>query len=191
MTYANHIKHRAEGGYILIASLLMLLVLTFLAIGMYHSFTEQELMAANTKEKSRAFQMAQSTLEYGEYLLQNDTNGNSIPQSSSCTAVITTPTICTNAVSIASPTATKPMTLTNGMVYSTMTNSPTISTTGGSSSSYYAYPQVYLRYLGLSTDGLGQVYQVTALGYGGNSNAVAVVQSTYELTTNTKNLGGL
>jgi type IV pilus assembly protein PilX len=191
MTYTNHGKHRVQGGYVLIASLLMLLVLTFLAVGMYHSFAVQEAMASNTKEKSRAFQMAQSTLAYGEYLLQTDTNGTSIQQSASCETALTAVTICDSPVIIAAPTATAPMQLTNGLVYSTMTNDPTISTTGGSSSDYYAYPQVYLRYLGLSSDGLGQVYQVTALAYGGNSNAVAVVQSTYELTTNTKNLGGL
>jgi len=191
MTYINHAKHRAEGGYILIASLLMLLVLTLLAVGMYHSFTEQEFMASNTKEKARAFQMAQSTLTYGEYLLETDTNGSEIQQSSSCTQTLTVVTICNNPVDIVAPTATAAMKIVNGMTYTTMTDDPTISATGGSSSSYYNYPQVYLRYLGVSSDGLGQVYQVTALAYGGNSNAVAVVQSTYELSTNTKNLGGL
>lgn len=183
-------RNRHERGYILIAALIMLVVLTLLGVGMYHSFTEQENMAANSKEKARAFQMAQSTLQYGEYLLQQNVQG--LAQGNSCTAVLTTPTVCTNAVAIASPTGSAAMTLTNGMVYNTIggTNAPSLSKTGGAGT-YYADPQVYIQYLGMSPNGQGQIYEVTALGYGGTSNAVAVVQSTYQITTGVKNLGGL
>lgn len=190
-------RPRPEAGFVLVVSLLMLVVLTFLAIGMYHSFRAQETMAANSKEKARAFQMAQSTELYAEYLLSTDLS--LLAQNSSCSKTApptaTLGTICSGvAVVIQPPSSTGPMTLLNGQVYSTMTPALTISKTGGSSASggtYYANPQFYIQYLGLSADGSGQVYQITALGYGGNANAVAVVQSTFQLTSGVKNLGGL
>lgn len=174
----------------LIASLVMLLVLTFLAVSMYHSFNAQENMAANSKEKSRAFQIAQSTLQYGEYLLAGNA---SFVQGNSCatTTPLTTPTICTNAVNILPATASTPMTLSNGLPYTTMSPALTISTSGGAPNTYYAYPQLYIQFLGVAPDATGQLYQITALAYGGNQNAVAVVQSTFETSTGVHNLGGL
>lgn len=197
MNSAKTSRLRVQRGFVLIASLLLLIVLTFLAIGMYHSFRAQETMAANTKEKTRAFQVAQSTELYAEYLLSTDLS--QLTQSSSCSSKTppTAPlaTICSGvAVVIQPPSSTGPMTLLNGQVYKTMTPALTISTKGGSSTgggTYYANPQFYIQYLGLSADGTGQVYHITALGYGGNANAVAVVQSIFELTTGVKNLGGL
>jgi Tfp pilus assembly protein PilX len=45
----------------------------------------------------------------------------------------------------------------------------------------YAAPIFTVAYLGPAPSGLGQgvLYQVTALGYGANPNATAVVQSVY------------
>lgn len=203
MKYAKTYGTRAEGGFILIASLLLLLVLTVLAIGMYHSFRVQETMAANTKEKARAYQMAESTELYAEYLLTTDLS--LLQQNPSCSS--TKPltylpgTVCQGnfPVNILTPSSTGPMTLANGQVYKTMTPPLNIQTNGGSSAvsgtylggTYFAYPQFYIQYLGLSANGQGQVYQITALGYGGNANAIAVVQSIFQLTSGIKNLGGL
>lgn len=178
-------------------SMLLLIVLTFLAIGMYHSFRAQETMAANTKEKARAFQVAQSTELYAEYLLVNDLSQLTTSPSCSSTTPPTAPlaTICSGVtVNIQPPSSSTPMKLLNGQVYSTMSPALTIATQGGSSANggtYYANPQFYIQYLGLSADGTGQIYQISALGYGGNANAVAVVQSTFQITTGVKNLGGL
>jgi type IV pilus assembly protein PilX len=186
MSSAPQTRIRKQGGFVLIASLLMLLIMTVLAVSMYHSFTEQENIASNTKEKGRSFQLAQSTLQYAEYALVHDSAG--LPAAANCpgTTAITTLTICSNSVNIVAPTsATSSMTLGNGMQYKSMVPSITVSTAGGNST-YYNYPQFYLQYLGAAPGGLGQVYQVTALGYGSTPNAVAVVQSTYELTTGTK-----
>jgi type IV pilus assembly protein PilX len=177
---------------VLITSLLILIILTVLAVGMYHSFSVQENMAANTKEKGRAFQIAQSTLGYAEWQLTN--NLSVLAQSGSCNGTLTTLTaitVCTNNVSVVqSPSSSAVMIIGNGMKYTTMVPALPISSTGGSGT-YYDYPQFYIRYLGLSPSGLDQIYQITALGYGGNANATAVVQSVYQLTTNVKNLGGL
>lgn len=190
MTSPKIASSRGQRAYVLISALVMLLVLTFLAISMYHSFNAQENMAANSKEKTRAFQMAQSTLQYGENLLT--INALALAQGGNCstTTPLAAPTICATAVNILPATSSNPMSLANGMPYTTMEIAPTLSTTGGQGT-YYANPQIYIQYLGISPDGLGQLYQLTSLGYGGNANAVAVVQSTFETSSGVKNLGGL
>lgn len=182
------LKTRAqkEGGFVLIASLLMLIVMTLLAVSMYHNFTVQENVASNTKEKGRSFQLAQSTLQYAEYVLVH--NAASLPTSVSCASgtVFTTLTICSNSYSITDPTsATGVTSLGAYQAYTSMQPNITVSTTS-SNNSYYANPQYYFQYLGAAPGGGGQIYQVTALSYGSTPNAVAVVQSTYELSTNTK-----
>jgi type IV pilus assembly protein PilX len=179
-------RTRKEGGFVLIASLLMLVVMTLLAVSMYHNFTIQENVASNTKEKGRSFQLAQSTLEYAEYVLVH--NAASLPSAINCASgtVFTTLTICSNSYSITNPTsATGVTSLGAYQAYNSMQPAITVSTTV-SGNSYYANPQYYFQYLGAAPGGTGQIYQVTALSYGSTPNAVAVVQSTYELSTNTK-----
>lgn len=179
-------RARKESGFVLIASLLMLVVMTLLAVSMYHNFTIQENIASNTKEKGRSFQLAQSTLQYAEYVLVH--NAASLPSSVNCASgtVFTTLTICSNAYSITNPTSSTGVTsLAAYQAYTGMQPAITISTTS-SADSYYANPQYHFQYLGAAPGGGGQIYQVTALSYGSTPNAVAVVQSTYQLSTNTK-----
>lgn len=170
----------------LIASLLMLVVMTLLAVSMYHNFTVQENVASNTKEKGRSFQLAQSTLQYAEYVLVH--NAASLPSTVSCASgtVFTTLTICSNSYSITNPTsATGVTSLASYQAYTSMQPGITVSTTAGNNT-YYASPQYYYQYLGVAPGGGGQIYQVTALSYGSTPNAVAAVQSTYMLSTNTR-----
>lgn len=198
MNTAMTSRARAQGGFVLIVSLLLLIVMTFLAVSMYHSFRAQENMASNTKEKARAYQIAESTELYAEYLLKNDLallaqNAN-CPTTTLIVNPATTPaTVCSGVgVNILPPSSTSPMTLANGQVYTGIQPTQVISQNGGSTANggtYYASPQFYIQYLGLSANGSGQIYQITAVGYGGNVNAVAVVQSIYQLTTAIKNLG--
>jgi len=58
--------------------------------------------------------------------------------------------------------------------------------------SYASAPTFYISDLGASDDGStpGEVYQIDAAGYGGNSNTVAVVESTYVVSTSSVNHGG-
>ncbi|WP_157971351.1 PilX N-terminal domain-containing pilus assembly protein [Dyella sp. C9] len=183
-------RSRTTRGYVLIAAIVFLLVLTFLGVTMYHSFNAQENMAANSKEKSRAFQVAQSSLQYAEYLLAQNTT---FVQGGTCatTTPLTTPTICSDAVNVIPATFTSPMTLGNGMPYTTMEPALNVVPGAGQANTYYANPQIYIQYLGISPDNQGQLYQITALGYGATGNAVAVVQSTFETSSGVKNLGGL
>ena len=64
---------------------------------------------------------------------------------------------------------------------------------GGTSNNplYFATPVFYIADVGVAADGQGEAYQVDAVGYGGSANAVAVVESTYEVAKGLSNLGGL
>jgi type IV pilus assembly protein PilX len=62
---------------------------------------------------------------------------------------------------------------------------------GQSAANYYAYsPGFYISFLGASADGSGTVFQVDSYGYGGTADSVAVIESTYEVQSGVRNLGG-
>ncbi len=166
------IRRRSEQGFILVASLVILLVLTMLGVTMFRGSGLNEKIANNMKEKGRALQMAQSALHHAEYLLL--TNGAQMVTSVNCSGVMTAPTICQAPAVTIQDSATGPS-LSNGYAD---TNAP-----GYSSSTYYAAPQFYIRFLGPTATGNGMIYDITALGYGGNPSAVAVVENTYQITS--------
>jgi type IV pilus assembly protein PilX len=192
-------RHK-QRGFVLIASMLMLVVLTFMAVAMYHNVTTQQSMTANTKEKGRAFQMAQSTLQYGEYELL--TRGLDI-YPTNCTAPpspSSTFTVCgsspTEAASVFNPSSSNPQwSIKNAMTYDpdNQDSNVDISTTPGQNT-YYKEPQYYVQYLGTTTattcpTSKPALYQVTALAFGASPNTVAVVQSTYQLVPTVCNIG--
>jgi type IV pilus assembly protein PilX len=170
----NRPRRGRDAGFVLIASLLILVVLTIIAVAMFRSFGLQELMAGNLREKTRAIEAANSALSYAEWWLNQNNTGTGI----SCAAAPSpagTARVCSNQLS-------NPTTLSNWTPASTYTlPSSTISTSGGQGT-YYASPKFYIQYLGLDATKNATVYLVTALGYGGNANALAVVQSTYAFT---------
>jgi type IV pilus assembly protein PilX len=176
-------------GFVLVGGLLFLIITTLLALSMFRSLGLQERIAGNTRDKQRAFEAAQSALQYGEWWLSQGTggtgiacsgynNGNDISQMRVCSATLSDPTTL--------PWSTRS---------DYMPPSMTVSAGGGLASSgdinYQAKPALYISYLGLSPDGLAQLYQVTSYGYGGNAETAAVVQSTYQMTTGVKPLDGL
>lgn len=176
-------------GFIMVVSLLILVVLTLLALAMFRSFGLLERIAGNTRDKQRAFEAAESALQYGEWWLGQGHGG----MGANCAGVVDGNTlgdmrVCANA--LANPTnlpwPSRTEYLPPGM---------TVSAGGGVTSegdiNYQAKPGLYIHYLGLSPDGLAQLYQVTGYGYGGNADTAAVVQSTYQMKTGVKDLGGL
>jgi type IV pilus assembly protein PilX len=191
MRIATNKRAGKEHGFVLIAALFMLIILTFMAVGLYHNFTMQQSMAGNSKEKGRAFQLAQSTLQYGEYELASNLSNLGVSQACTTTAPPSQSilTICQGSTgpNIVNPTASGGyIQMLNGWTY-TPTTVADVSTTALGSNSYFNDPQLFIRYLGSS--GNGQIYQVTALAYGATNGAVAAVQSTYQLTSTTVNLG--
>ena len=185
---------RAERGMALISALLLLLVVTLMAISMFRSYGMQEKIAGNTREKQRALTAAISAQQYAETLLASGT----APPTAACNALVpaTAPQVCNNLINaqgdftllpwnigvIFTPFATN----SGNGVMNTVSQSPTTSGTGmNRQESYYQTPNFYITDLGAQAGGKGEVYQIDAVGYGGSPSSVAVVESTYLISTNT------
>lgn len=168
-------------GFVLVASLLILVVLTVIAVAMFRSFGMQERMAGNLREKTRALEAANSALSYAEWWL-SQSNANTGVACTGAPSPADSARVCTNPI-------TSPANLSNWTVATSYAlPSATVSTSGGAGT-YYAGPQFHIQYLGPDATKNATVYLITALGYGGNASAVAVVQSTYAFTA-TKDLTG-
>ena len=193
-------RQRSQRGMALISSLLLLLVVTIMAVSMFRSYGMQEKIAGNTREKQRALNAAVSAQQYAEWLLQSGT----APPTAACNALVpaTTPQVCNNPVNtlglggIGDYTVlpwgvgnifTPFTTAAGGNVANNIVSSTSIGTTGTGmqmQESYYQTPNFYIQDLGPPAGGNGEIYQIDAVGYGGTSNAIAVVESTYLITNN-------
>jgi len=183
----THSPMRTQRGVALVIALLVLMLLTSLGVAMFRSFGLQERIAGNTREKQHAFQAAESALQFGEWWL---TQNNAVT-GTACSGNLTATTVCSNAQTLSTLTG-GPWTF--GSTYTPINvngSAPmTISTSGGLGT-YYASPRLYINYMGLDSTGQARVYQVSAIGNGGDANSIAVVQSTYSVSTGVKDLGGL
>ena len=186
-------RRHAERGFIMIASLLLLVVVTILALGMFRSFGVQEKISGNLREKNRARLAADSALQYAEWWLSSGSNSAT---ATTCTTQLNANTnqgqVCTNALSaVVANVAMVPWAANGAPVGVTYTPpSMTINTSPGVNT-YYAAPAFYISLVGGSADGQGTIYRITSMGYGGTSDSVAVIESTYEVGTGTKDLGAL
>jgi type IV pilus assembly protein PilX len=176
---------RKETGYVLIVSMILLVVLTILAVSMFRSFGLQEIMAGNLREKTRAVDAAQSAINYAEWWLAQGTNATT---GVACAALTTAPvvSVCNTPVPANATTAT-PWAV--GVNYNPNPAYMAVAA-GGGVGTYFRAPQFYIQYVGLAAGGTGALYRITAIGWGGNSAAVAVLQSTYIISTGVKPLTG-
>ncbi|POZ60498.1 pilus assembly PilX family protein [Chromobacterium alticapitis] len=165
-----------QSGFTLIAALMILIVITIIGLALMRGVGLQGRMAGNIREKGRAFEAAQAAVDYAEWWLIQP--GNASSATASCSAAQTSLTLCSGALT--SPT--DPSTW-NGYTYA-LPNAGL-----ASNAAFYQSPQLYIQYLGLNNAGNGALYQITALGYGGNSSSIVVLQSTYTLYSGVKNLG--
>ncbi len=181
----SHRKAR-QGGMVLITALLLLIVVTILAVGMFRSFGLDEKIAGNMREKHRALNAAETAEQYAEWWLSSGNGSNGI----NCTTMLAANIgqVCSNVMTNA---ATLPLPWTVGVSYAPGAPTAMNVTTAGGSDSYYFTPTFYISYLGLSPSGLGAVYQIDAAGYGGSPDTAAVIESTYLVQTSVKDLGGL
>jgi len=209
--YPMHRSPRtSQHGVVLISSLLLLLVVTIMALSMFRSFGLQERIAGNVREKQRALQAANTTQQYAEWWLANQSgaiyavaSGGAATADTVCTATTIdantgTPRICTLATSLAVISGTTPaMWPINasgvGMAYTppnmNVTNTSGTETSGGA---YYANrPHFYITDLGALATGRGEAYQVDAYAFGLSSTAISVVESTVAIICVVCNIGGL
>ena len=200
MTKLHRETRRAQRGMVLISSLLLLLVVTILALAIFRNYGMEERIAGNQREKERALHAAESAQQYADWWLSSGLGA-------------TTPIICDSMVAVTTPASgqvcanTLPTIVTNGNVANlpwqvgganvgVSYNPPNmIMNTAGGVNTYYQTPVFYVSYLGLTasstTSNYQLLYQVDAVGYGGSANAVAVVESTYYVTSGVCNLGAI
>jgi type IV pilus assembly protein PilX len=177
-----------QRGIALIAALLIMLVITILGIAMFRSYGMQQLIAGNSRDKSRAFHAAISGQDYAEWFLTGNNGANSVSMTS-CSgtnpASSTTAMVCTNVIPT---TVTQPDTWGAAFTYTP----PGMSTTSGAQGSFAQVPQFYISNLGSPTgtpaykSPLGQnqaLFQIDAAGWGSTPQSVAVVESTYVVST--------
>jgi type IV pilus assembly protein PilX len=194
-------KH--ERGMALVSSLLLLMILTIIAMSMFRSFSTQEHIAGNLREKERALHAATSAQQYAEWWLNQGTNaatgaiacaGGTLSananQGQICNQTPQQVGIITPNVSISVPWVTQIQYLPPGMSVTTGVN-------GANGDPPYALtPSFYISDLGPAGDGQGEAYQIDAYGTGSTainaaSTTVAVVESTYEIQQGVVNRGGL
>ncbi len=208
MTTATHAKAQSptashvQRGMALITAMLLLVVVTIMALSMFRSYGVEERLAGNTRDKQRAINAAVSAQQYAESWLAS----GAAPASGVCPVGLvpssTSGEVCTPPPA---PIDFTVLPWTTGVTYTQFTSnaingvSNVISATGTKdtlsalgvltgSASYVQAPVFYITDLGPNAGSpAGEVYQVDALGFGGQSNTVAVVESTFVIGTNTPN----
>ena len=171
-------------GFVMIVGMIFLTVVLMLGIALFRSSGLQERIAGNTREKARALEAAQSALQYGEWWLQQSDRGTG----AACNSVKTAAQLeaCSNA--LAAP-ATLPWSARFDYRPPAMTVAAGGGLAGNGDINYQAQPGLYVQYLGLTLDAQSLLYQVTAFGYGGSASTAAVVQSTFQVGSQIKDLG--
>lgn len=169
----------AQRGMALITSLLLLLVMTILAVSMFRGYGMQEKIAGNVREKQRAINAAVSAQQFAEFTLTSTTP----PATTACAGGIVPATslqICNNP-----PGDFSTVPWGTGMTFTQFTTNSgngvqNVVNSTAAHDTYVRAPLFYITDLGSAAGGgKGTVYQIDAVGYGGTDNAVAVVESTF------------
>ncbi len=187
-------RARRQRGFILVTGLLFLVVMTLLGLALFRSTGLMDRITANTRDKQRSFEAAQTALEYGSWWLSQSSGGgngttcatNSMPDSS-------TLHVCSEALP-ASLSTLQDYTTWYQQAYVYKTPGMTVAAGGGMASTtdinYQGYPGLYIEKLGLSTDGKSTFYQITSYGFAGDANTVSVVRGTFKQTASSNPLTG-
>jgi type IV pilus assembly protein PilX len=168
-----------QEGMALVASLLLLVVMTILGVAMFRSYGFQQHIAGNTREKTLAFQNAMDAQRYAESWLTSN-NGVHATNGSACTTMMSVSAGSTQVCS--------------NLIQSDVQDVPWpsyVSYSPPNSSGLFQVPMFYISYLGSGpangyqmTSGITyNLYQIDAAGYGQSSASVAVVESTYTVQT--------
>ena len=180
-------------GMVLITSLLLLVVVTLLALAMFHGVGLEYRIAGNNMDKQRALQAAESAQEYGEQWLMANAPQDygaaevwGIPCAAANFTSATTPVMCSNTLE---------STLSGGNVGSVPwggsganlgvsydPGSLSASSSGGQNT-VAQLPVVYVSRLGYDLGTPNSLdFTVDAWSYGGSSSTVSVVESVYRIT---------
>jgi type IV pilus assembly protein PilX len=187
---------KPQRGMVLVTSLLLLLVVTMLAVGMFRSMGLDEKIAGNMRDKQRALNAAETAEQFAENWLSLGNGNNGIACTGVVNANVGQSRVCSNTLQSSVPN--NDVTVLPWAIASTPVGvqylpavTANMNTTPGTPDSYSSAPIFYIAYLGISPGGLGSVYQIDAAGFGGTANTAAVVESTFLVQSSVKDLGGL
>jgi type IV pilus assembly protein PilX len=196
MQHTPTLTRSRQHGIVLIASLLMLVIVTIMALSIFRSFGIQEKIAGNMREKQRSMQAAVSTEQYAEWWLANKSNAPVAVSAYAASSVDVTcnilmdanvgnTQICVNSLASVGviPTAV-PWTTTGGAVVGVAYTPPNMNINGTACSTncsavdfYFARPAFYVADMG-QFGRMGELYQVDAYSYGVSPSTLTVVEST-------------
>jgi type IV pilus assembly protein PilX len=193
----RHIAAANQRGVALVTSLLLLVIITILAVSMFHSFGTQERIAGNLREKERALHAADSAQQYAEWWLLQGNNTAIGPVA--CAAPVIPATVTTGEICNTTPTVQYAVTNITSVPFpwpmGVSYTPPGMLLVGAPAAPgnppYYATPAFWITDLGVAADAAGEAYQIDAYGYGSAASTVAIVESVYEVQQGVVNRGGL
>jgi type IV pilus assembly protein PilX len=194
ITTTYRVRH-LQRGVVLVSSLLLLLVVTIMALSMFRSFGIQEKVAGNMREKQRALQAAVSAQEYAELWLEANSTAAPVVCAAQLSANAGLGQICSNKLWLSVPSVTTlPWQIAGANVGVTYVppGMTVAAASAATANTYFGAPTFYISDAGASADASvpGEIFQIDAVGYGGNGNTAAVVESTYAVYCGSSNLGG-
>lgn len=181
-----------QTGMLLVSSLLLLVVVTILSLSMFRSVGIQEKIAGNIREKQRALHAAEGAQQYAEWWLASGTNAASaaVVCANLLNANLGQGQICSNKLATAAGSVTTVPWQSGGVNIGVNYTPPNMTVTAASDAgTYVAAPRFYISDLGAAATGQGEVYQIDAVGYGGDATAVAVVESTFSVYVSSWSIG--
>ena len=171
----KYITGDRQTGAALIVSLVMLLAMTLLAVTAARTTTLQERMAGNLRNKSIAFEVAETTLRQGEEWVDDQIGGEK-PQPVAPASCGAPPCdVLTNG-------SLDPMATATWNPGTDVQTGPTLANAAAASQYYIEEQQVVRDALnvGQSTDENARIYyRISVRAVGGNATAVSVLRSTY------------
>ncbi len=175
----------------MVVGLILLVIVTFLALSMFRGLNLQERIAGSTRDKQRAYEAAQSALQYAEWWL-SQTPGPTVV--AACATGVINGNVSANVVVCATPpTNINTLPWPYRITY-TPPNMMMVAGGGGMAAggdiNYVDVPGFYITQLGPGPTSGSQLYQISAYGFGGNADTFAVVQSTFEIATGVRDLSG-
>ena len=186
-------RRQSARGVALISAMLILVMLTLLALSMFRGFGLQQKIAGNVLEKSRAFEAAESALQYGEFWLTQNAGLTGVPCTS--TIIITSDAdmrVCDTALA----TPADPASWVGASTYTPLGmqvqagGGAIVNGNSNADINYVRSPALYIAYMGLGPNGTDALYSVTGVGYGGSNTSAAVVQSVVRQTAKVTSLTG-
>ena len=179
-----------QNGFVLFVVMTFLVVMSVLGISMFGGFIKDQKMSGNLREKQRAIEASETSVDAVQYWMQQPGNlftgvWNTGIACSTTTQSGPIPVVCSNE--LANP-ASLPWSSYNTFQAPNMT----VSATGGVNS-YASMVNFHVQFLGPSGIGPSNTtayYKVTSAAQGGNVAAAAVVETIFQITVNARDVGG-